>query len=825
MAKVVNYAGTVLSLNTDRYKKSLKQMQSDTSSTLKSITSSFKTMLAPLAGLVGITSSFRQVVSSLKDYESKVSSLSGITSSLDEAKALFSDLNALSRKLPQSFDEIAQSAVNLNKAGLKPSEQTMKSLSAIAVGTGKSLTDVSQTLASASLGRVKALQQLGINAEQVGDKLILTYKGQREEIDATNVALEKYMQRLATSNFGDTLNFQMQGMTGATKNLGDAWSDLWTTISTGQVGEEIAKTIFKASQALDSFTSALNSPAMQQMMGGFVRLFTSAFETIANGLGNLLKPFADFFSDINDSGNETCKAEIGYFEGWFDFVRLGLGDLIGWLDKWWQKTQAYAEHIGAVVAQATHGSTEEILREQSLQLKMLQKVKELGLENTAIVKQSGKVDMSAIMQMPKEHPLVKYYMEQRTAVVEAHKHITDGVKSSEENLQEKLKQIDEESRKNRNKYYDDLIKTRLDTIAKINKKTTLSYESAEMQIGKLSAKGTKGLKSLGNQASETSRAYKSLLDTIAREQYNKLSPFEKADIDYSKQIETLKQAYAEQLISSQEYKSVEEQLTSLHLARMSELYDNYYAEQAEKRNQALAELKQREEDWNSGTGVSALDQFSEKLKKYNLDWSNLISGDFTKAKLTGAQIAGVYAQASQAISGYFGSMAQGFDQNSKTFRVLFAMQKSFAVASSLISIWQGVANAMAAPYPMNLVAWAGVLAQGMNILAQLKNVNYTGAHDNGGYIPSGAVGLVGEIGPELVRGPATVTSRRETANMMNNSGNITINLIEDKSRAGTSSEELTDDERIISIFVANIRAGGEMADSLESTYGLNRQGY
>ena len=64
-----------------------------------------RVLAGTIAGLVGVTSSFRQVVSSLKDYESKVSSLSGITSSLDEAKALFSDLNALSRKLPQPFDD------------------------------------------------------------------------------------------------------------------------------------------------------------------------------------------------------------------------------------------------------------------------------------------------------------------------------------------------------------------------------------------------------------------------------------------------------------------------------------------------------------------------------------------------------------------------------------------------------------------------------------------------------------------------------------------------------------------------------------------------
>ena len=42
---------------------------------------------------------------------------------------------------------------------------------------------------------------------------------------------------------------------------------------------------------------------------------------------------------------------------------------------------------------------------------------------------------------------------------------------------------------------------------------------------------------------------------------------------------------------------------------------------------------------------------------------------------------------------------------------------------------------------------------------------YTGEHDNGGRIPLGKFGIVGEYGPEIVSGPANVTSRRNTAAM------------------------------------------------------------
>jgi hypothetical protein len=43
---------------------------------------------------------------------------------------------------------------------------------------------------------------------------------------------------------------------------------------------------------------------------------------------------------------------------------------------------------------------------------------------------------------------------------------------------------------------------------------------------------------------------------------------------------------------------------------------------------------------------------------------------------------------------------------------------------------------------------------------------FAGLFANGGTIPGGKFGIVGEAGPEFVRGPATVTSARQTAHMM-----------------------------------------------------------
>jgi hypothetical protein len=48
---------------------------------------------------------------------------------------------------------------------------------------------------------------------------------------------------------------------------------------------------------------------------------------------------------------------------------------------------------------------------------------------------------------------------------------------------------------------------------------------------------------------------------------------------------------------------------------------------------------------------------------------------------------------------------------------------------------------------------------------------------DGGYIAPGGVGIVGEAGPELVSGPAYVTSAKDTASMLGSSGgNVNVNF-------------------------------------------------
>lgn len=106
--------------------------------------------------------------------------------------------------------------------------------------------------------------------------------------------------------------------------------------------------------------------------------------------------------------------------------------------------------------------------------------------------------------------------------------------------------------------------------------------------------------------------------------------------------------------------------------------------------------------------------------------------------------------------------------------------------------------------------------------------SYAGAFDTGGRIPAGQWGIAGERGPEVIEGPARVTSRRDTAKMLGGMNvSVGVNLIEDASRAGqVNQRQDVDGNQVIDIVVANIFSGnGRIPQAMETRYPLKSQGW
>lgn len=134
---------------------------------------------------------------------------------------------------------------------------------------------------------------------------------------------------------------------------------------------------------------------------------------------------------------------------------------------------------------------------------------------------------------------------------------------------------------------------------------------------------------------------------------------------------------------------------------------------------------------------------------------------------------------------------QQTEEMTNTQKVMFFFMQSVSAAQALINgITMGTELAKSAA----LYDWTGVTSQawiaagtaiGAAQAGAIMGTTIAGTFDNGGYIPTGQVGITSEYGDELVngvlvKGPASVTSREQTSRIMNRedrqgSGNMVNN--------------------------------------------------
>ena len=210
----------------------------------------------------------------------------------------------------------------------------------------------------------------------------------------------------------------------------------------------------------------------------------------------------------------------------------------------------------------------------------------------------------------------------------------------------------------------------------------------------------------------------------------------------------------------------------------SQLRTDLEARTAEDRTKALADIeKQRQAERDSLynsllTEEESLRQSYERKKQLILeseavteterqDLLRRLQQQFTdeQAAMETQRIQTQLQGAATLFDGLAG-LAKGYaGEQSKAYRVLFAVSKAFSVAQAAMSISTGLAKAQELGFPANLAEMARVAATGASIVSQINGSQFSGAYDQGGQIPAGKIGIVGEYGPELVRGPASVRGR------------------------------------------------------------------
>ena len=750
-----------------------------------------------------IVDGFKSIISTgleaSRVYEDMSARLTPLVGDLETAQKTFWSLNGLEDETATATDKLAKAFVDLGNNGLTNSNEQLKTYATIAHGTGRDINTLTDAVIAFSQGSTKALRQFGITAKDNGDTISLTYKGSTTEIEKNSKALDEYLTKLAKDNFDGVLEAKLNTISAATGRLDNAWGTFCTRLmqSNGGFGELIIMGNDFLANTLNGISEWLDDPAVIEWFHNLAKTVRETFEGIRTAWDSV----KDFFSDTLDVLGIEFEDGTGswklFFSNFFQFAQIGLLKLSQKIGELWDNTVGYLNAIGEGIGTSLAGGSfsegfanrRERTKREAEEAAKIYEATIADIENGITESQKKIVaERQRLAEKYQKNPVGQGTQSDDGLKIGAAKDKGQGKGKSSNGGSSKSA----EARDTWSPYYEQILE--------LDMKSKSDLEQLEMKyIRKLSEFNT--VVAENAKISETEKNNALLI--IEEDYQRQRAEIEKSALDF---LQSLNPEEEEFLRIQENYGRKLEMLEQYHNDRLisEENYLKAHAAIMDKYTSESTSVKQKKQ--------------AEEIQKSMEPYEHM-------------------ADATLSISDAFTDLTENMNESSGAYRSLFAVQKSFAVASATMDAVQAWIKALNDPsavtWPQKLANYASAMATTTSAISQLTSVSM---HDKGGRIKAGEWGIVGEYGPELVQGPMNVTSRRETAELARSamkgtgtdSGAVTssvvVNLYESPDKAGNVEQRCDDEQRIIDIFVADIRHGGTMSSVLQNTFSLNRIG-
>ena len=808
-----------LAMNTAKFQKSIKGASGTTKTLLTALNkitvASKKTASALLsvgktlagigagAALGGLYALYNGASDNVKAFEDLRAKLSGVTGDLQSAEKVFWELNALEDQTTISTSELSEALLYLNKFGIGVTSEDMKNLSAVSIGLNKDLASVTSAIGKAAQGRYQSLKELGIAVDDAGNTLKLSFKGVTTEVEKDTDAIKNYLSNLGKTQFSEVLEAKLQTTDAALNRFKNAWGTLQTEIfrSDGVIGQIFTNIYNQGTDMVNGLITVFKLESVQKVIKGAVEHIYNFFKIMYESITGKAITFKTDWAEIWLNILNTVNLAIAKFKLLSASLISGFKVLAGAFDDFVYKP------IKALM--------NKIMREwDEWQNHFWKKIGEISTRISA--------------------PFVSLAVDYAELSAEVSKEMDENGSSLNDALKEREGILNQAAK--------DYAET-LENIRKSEEELKKSSEGKQGEsvldnlFGASSGNSVNAINTAGKKASNVidtlKREWDSFYKSLVSESRNSLSERQRLEIEYNeKNIELQKYAA---VASAEEISKAKQLIEEQYQLKKKELEENaqkeYYSIMENETELLRIETQKRIDIINQmykDNLLSATQYMEAQSKLIDSYYKNAGKKKTKDTILSDESVDRVnkLKDVTQNLSDAFSDMAGSMNKSSSSYKALFAIQKGFAVASATMNAILAWSQALSDPTQMSWIAkltqYANAIALTANIISQLRSVQM---YDKGGEIKAGELGIVGEYGPELIQGPATVTSRKDTADILNrNQSNIIVNLIEDNEKAGTVTENATDEETIIDIFVSNIRRGGSISGTLESTYNLRRYG-
>lgn len=231
--------------NTDLKKKlyESKQAIADTGNSVKSQSDSIMNSVKTIAAGVGIGFGIAQaknlvgeIIKVRGEFQKYEAVLTNTFQSNNRAAESMGMITEFASKTPFQLNELTDSYVKLVNQGFTPTRNEMRQLGDLASSTGKGFNQLTEAILDAQTGQFERLKEFGIKAAQNGDKVTMSFKGQKTTIDNTSDSIKDYILSLGDmTGVEGSMEAISKTLVGQVSNLEDSVSQMINNI--GQESE------------------------------------------------------------------------------------------------------------------------------------------------------------------------------------------------------------------------------------------------------------------------------------------------------------------------------------------------------------------------------------------------------------------------------------------------------------------------------------------------------------------------------------------------------------------------------------------------------------
>jgi len=736
------------------------------------LTGAFTKLLGPLTAAVSVMGSLNKLVRVQREFDVLNAGLITATGSAEDAAVAFEALEDFAARTPYGLQQAVEGFTKLVNLGLTPSERALESYGNTASAMGKDLMQLVEAVADATTGEFERLKEFGIKAKQEGDRVSLTFRGMTTTIGNNAAEIEKYLMDLGENEFAGAMALRAATLDGAIAELGDTWDGLWRTVNEMGVGEVIEDSVRFATSALEELTAWIESGQVEALLESQLVQWRFWGEDIERAIASVTEFIKENFGQWEDEGEGGVQFLIDAFtklpSNLRKTVKILTVEFASGIDRMLAKARYWKEASAAVFTDDTIDAAYQ---------RYLQSVEAINNARSeaidAALQEGGDSISASDTAIANFKELWEEYDRNREAARAAAKEQDRLARFRVGAVGGASSSVDKAAAAATKKSQDEFQRL-VESLRTEEEAIRASYEKRKQIIEQNTAAGSE------QRADLMARLDSEYAEELAKLQEAKGRELEEVRRSLLSEEEAIKESYERRLQiildNTAEGSAIREelaaklqveydgQLKQLEEAKQRER-DSLYNGLLTEEEMILQSYERRKAQILESTAVTETERL-ELMKRLEEQYSNEMAA--LEQKRLQAQL----ASASALFDGLAGLAKSYAGEQSQAYRALFAISKAFSVTQAAMSIATGLAKAQELGFPANLAEMARVAATGAGIIAQINGANFAGAYDKGGNIPAGKIGLVGEYGPELIEGPAKVTSRAETAKMLKGGGEV-----------------------------------------------------